>query len=220
VDRYYVINVNSNGNSYRIGFYADSSPFQSSNISSLYPPTFYYESFTGYIVMGGNILKKIDVNLKTIMIRVDSYFNFYVGTSYADAVIVGNCTSYMNAINNDRYTLRWGYEIKSQTSNETVIDLLNGEYSNLINSATDGVTWPNYRLLGQSPNTFTISTQLSQSNSAFYSFIALNDSFGFTSIGTRTSFTLQCSSAGMDQALVLITPTTIAGTILSYSYFT
>ena len=211
IDRYYIFNVTSNGNSYKLGFYGGDAPLSSATATSIYPPDFYYESTTGNVYMGNVLLKNIGANLPTIMIRVDSNFNFYVGTANNHYWLIGNCLTDLNIINIDTYTLRLGFEVNSLTTGDTVFDLIDGQYSNLINIATEGVTWPNYRFGGSlNSGRFSIADTLHQSNTVYNVYPIRNYSNDVTSLGQRCSFTLQCLGLELDQIVIFITPTLLS----------
>lgn len=214
IDRYYLLDIIPRGNLYRIGFYSNSSPLSSSSPSSISKPTFYYESFTGNVVMGGEIVKKLSVNLTSILIRVDSDFNFYVGTSLTNYWLIGKCTSYMEAINDNFYALRWGYEVNMINNLSVTITKVNSAFGPLKNINTEGITWPNHRFGRPINNRWTISDNLTQSISSFNVYPILNKSNGNSNFGERTSFTLKCIESGLEQVLILISSTLL----LSNSY--
>ena len=205
IDRYYLFNITSNGNDFKLGFYGGNQPLSFTSTSSTYPPDFYYESSTGSIYMGNVLLKNIGANKTTLMIRIDSNYNFYIGTALNNYWLIGNCLTNMSIINNDTYTIRWGYEVKSNGGSNTTFNLVSGSYSDLPNILTDGISWPNYRLGGVlNSNRMAITDTVDQSNVNFRVYQVLNYSNDVTSLGQRTSFTLRNISGSFDQVVIFI----------------
>ena len=206
IDRYYLFNITSNGNDFKLGFYGGNQPLSFTSTSSTYPPDFYYESSTGSIYMGNVLLKNIGANKTTLMIRIDSNYNFYIGTALNNYWLIGNCLTNMSIINNDTYTIRWGYEVKSNGGSNTTFNLVSSSYSDLPNILTDGISWPNYRLGGVlNSNRMAITDTVDQSNANFRVYQVLNYSNDVTSLGQRTSFTLRNISGSFDQVVIFIT---------------
>ena len=100
-----MFNIISNGNDFKLGFYGGNQPLSFTSTSSTYPPDFYYESSTGSIYMGNVLLKNIGANKTTLMIRIDSNYNFYIGTALNNYWLIGNYLTNMSIINNDTYTI-------------------------------------------------------------------------------------------------------------------
>ncbi len=216
IDRWYLFDIVSNGNEFKLGFYGGDAPLSSTTSSSIYPPNFYYESISGNVYMGLISLKNIGANKTRLMIRIDSNYNFYIGTDINKYWLIGNCLSYMSIINTDTYTIRWGYEVHSLSTSNTIFDLVNGSYSNIGN--IDGVTWPNYRYGGPlNSNRYSIDDIVDQSNAFYKVYPIRNYSNDVTSLGQRTSFTLQCSGIGVDQVALFISPTPLLQTTYNRS---
>lgn len=212
-DQWYSFTFENNSNLFRIGFYADNSPLSEFNLTSTNPPTFYYDSLTGNIIMGGTIKKKIIANTNKLVIRIDSLFNFYVGITKSSYYLIGNCLDYMSAININSYSIRWGFEIQSKNANNpTIFNIDESGWTNIneIPSAnTIGVTFPNYRIVAQ-PNSPSISSTLLANSNHYKVYDVLNKSNVLIEYGTPTSFTLKCISGTIDQVIVCISNSDIS----------
>lgn len=216
IDRWYLFDIVSNGNEFKLGFYGGDAPLSSTTSSSIYAPNFYYESKSGDVYVGIVKIRNIGSNKTRLMIRVDSNYNFYVGTDINKYWLIGNCLTYMNIINTNTYTLRWGYEVRSLSAGNTVFNLINGSYSNI--GIIDGVTWPNYRYGGPlNSNRYSIDDIVDQSNAFYRVYPIRNYSNDVTSLGQRTSFTLQCSGGGVDQVALFISSTPLIQTTYNRS---
>lgn len=216
IDRWYLFDIVSNGNEFKLGFYGGDAPLSSTTSSSIYTPNFYYESKSGDVYVGIVKIRNIGSNKTRLMIRVDSNYNFYVGTDINKYWLIGNCLTYMNIINTNTYTLRWGYEVRSLSAGNTVFNLINGSYSNI--GIIDGVTWPNYRYGGPlNSNRYSIDDIVDQSNAFYRVYPIRNYSNDVTSLGQRTSFTLQCSGGGVDQVALFISSTPLLQTTYNRS---
>jgi hypothetical protein len=210
-DVFYYIELGLNNNKARIGFLMDATSVnhKTINTTSILKPTFYYESFTGKCYAGTQLIKTINANMTSILIRLDENLNFYIGRTDTNYQLICNIMDYsvnntlnnQELINNINLPFRLCIEIEATNSQDYRFSLLNNGFKEYSNIATSGISWPNWGITSSSERLLTSS--LTSTNNYKINFI--NTLLPITA-GTRASFTLKSLNNNIDELYIGIMP--------------